>query len=50
MPGFTPISMAPVLIEKTDGTTYPQLIEKLLNLALEDYKLKNSFSSVKCTD
>lgn len=50
MPGFTPISMAPVLIEKTDGTTYPQLVEKLLNLALEKHKLKNSFSSTKCTD
>lgn len=35
LPGFTQISMFPSLWEKTDGTTYPQLIEKLIALAIE---------------
>ncbi|MBU5438785.1 D-alanine--D-alanine ligase [Tissierella sp. MSJ-40] len=42
MPGFTKSSMTPALWEKTDGTTYPQLIEKLIELAFERYEQKKS--------
>lgn len=31
MPGFTSVSMTPVLWGATDGTTYPQLIERLID-------------------
>lgn len=49
LPGFTPISMAPVLWEKTDGTTYPQLVEILIQYGLERYRQKKTLSSVKIT-
>ncbi len=49
LPGFTPISMAPVLWEKTDGTTYPQLVEILINYGLERYAQKKTLSSIKIT-
>ncbi len=39
MPGFTPVSMFPLLWQHT-GVTYPELIEKLVNLALERYEEK----------
>ncbi|MRX72101.1 D-alanine--D-alanine ligase [Bacillus lacus] len=39
MPGFTPYSMFPLLWKHTD-LEYPQLIEKLVDLALERYKAK----------
>lgn len=42
MPGFTPFSMTPVLWEATDGTTYSDLVEILINLALERYEEKKS--------
>lgn len=42
MPGFTKISMFPALWERTDGTTYPQLIERLIGLALERHQHKQS--------
>ncbi|MFD1737663.1 D-alanine--D-alanine ligase [Bacillus salitolerans] len=46
MPGFTPFSMFPLLWEHT-GVTYPQLIEKLVKLALERHeqkqKIKHTF-------
>jgi len=40
MPGFTAVSMTPVLWGATDGTTYEELIEILRQLALERYKQK----------
>lgn len=40
LPGFTPISMFPALWEKTDGTTYAELIDKLIGLALERHEQK----------
>nr|WP_207647904.1 hypothetical protein [Alkaliphilus peptidifermentans] len=40
MPGFTSFSMFPALWEKTDGTTYGQLIEKLIELAFENHQQK----------
>lgn len=43
MPGFTALSMTPVLWEKTNGTTYSQLIEKLIDLALERHEQKENF-------
>ncbi|ABR49830.1 D-alanine--D-alanine ligase [Alkaliphilus metalliredigens QYMF] len=43
MPGFTKLSMTPALWEKTDQTTYPELIEKLINLAFERYNKRKSF-------
>lgn len=39
MPGFTPFSMFPMLWKQT-GLEYPQLIEKLVDLALERYEQK----------
>lgn len=42
MPGFTPVSMTPVLWEATDGTTYSQLVERLISLALERYEQKKA--------
>lgn len=49
MPGFTAVSMTPVLWGATDGTTYPQLIEKLIELAFERYEQKKSILSTRCT-
>lgn len=42
MPGFTALSMTPVLWKATDGTTYPELVEKLIAFAFERYEQKNS--------
>ncbi|NLK44532.1 MAG: D-alanine--D-alanine ligase [Tissierellia bacterium] len=42
MPGFTKLSMTPALWEKTDGTTYDELIEILIQLALERYEEKKA--------
>ncbi|NLV88533.1 MAG: D-alanine--D-alanine ligase [Tissierellia bacterium] len=42
MPGFTKLSMTPALWEKTDGTTYEELIEILIQLALERYEEKKA--------
>ncbi|WP_042357648.1 D-alanine--D-alanine ligase [Bacillus rubiinfantis] len=39
MPGFTPFSMFPLLWKHT-GLDYPQLIERLVNLAIEKYQEK----------
>jgi D-alanine-D-alanine ligase len=39
MPGFTPYSMFPLLWKQT-GIEYPQLIEKLVDLALERFEKK----------
>lgn len=39
MPGFTPVSMFP-LLWKHSGLDYPQLIERLVDLALERYNEK----------
>jgi len=42
MPGFTRQSMTPALWQKTDGTTYKELIEILIQLALERYEQKKA--------
>lgn len=42
MPGFTSLSMSPVLWKKTDGTTYSQLVEKLIDFAIERHQHKKS--------
>jgi D-alanine-D-alanine ligase len=39
MPGFTPYSMFP-LLWKHAGVSYPELIEKLVNLAIERHEEK----------
>ncbi|CAM3217291.1 D-alanine--D-alanine ligase [Filibacter tadaridae] len=39
MPGFTPTSMFPLLWQKT-GVAYPELIEKLIGLAMERHEEK----------
>jgi D-alanine-D-alanine ligase len=39
MPGFTPFSMFPLLWKHT-GLAYPQLIERLVNLAKERHEEK----------
>lgn len=41
MPGFTPVSMFP-LLWKASGIEYPQLIERLVELAKERYAVKQS--------
>ncbi len=41
LPGFTKISMYPKLLELS-GIPYPELIERLVNLALEKHKLKET--------
>ncbi|MHA6259835.1 D-alanine--D-alanine ligase [Sporosarcina sp. CAU 1771] len=41
MPGFTPTSMFPLLWQKT-GVTYPELIESLIDLALERHAEKQN--------
>ena len=47
MPGFTPFSMTPVLWEATDGITYSDLVEKLMELALERYEEKKSIINMR---
>ncbi|MDP3385720.1 MAG: D-alanine--D-alanine ligase family protein [Eubacteriales bacterium] len=42
MPGFTKLSMTPALWTKTDGTTYSQLVDKLIDYAFERYEKKNA--------
>lgn len=41
MPGFTPLSMTPALWKATDGTTYRQLVEILIELGFDRYKEKS---------
>lgn len=50
MPGFTSISMAPMLWKETDNSSFSQLLDKLIDYALERYKEKTSISKVKVTD
>ncbi|MFC5465522.1 D-alanine--D-alanine ligase [Lederbergia graminis] len=45
MPGFTPFSMFPLLWKHT-GVDYPQLIERLVELALERYQEKQSITHI----
>jgi D-alanine-D-alanine ligase len=39
IPGFTPISMYPKLWQAS-GVAYPQLVDKLVNLAIERHSRK----------
>ena len=48
MPGFTNVSMTPVLWGATDGTTYAELIEKLIDLAFKRYDQKKSILNTRC--
>lgn len=50
MPGFTSISMAPILWKETDGSSFKVLVNRLIDYALERYKEKTSISKVKVTD
>ena len=50
MPGFTSISMAPMLWKETDGSSFKLLIDRLIDYALERYEEKMSISKVKVTD
>lgn len=43
MPGFTPISMYPKLWEAS-GVSYPELLDKLINLALEKHSQKSTLN------
>lgn len=47
MPGFTPLSMTPVLWKATDGTTYSELVENLIQLSLERYEEKKSIINMR---
>ena len=42
MPGFTPVSMTPVLWKATDGTSYGELVEILIQFAFERYREKEA--------
>ncbi len=44
MPGFTPISMYPKLWEAS-GLSYPELIDRLIELAIERYEDKQQSES-----
>ena len=44
---MTDLSMTPKLWKVTDGTTYPMLLEKLIDLALENYKMKKGLLKTK---
>ena len=48
MPGFTPVSFTPVLWKATDGTTYTELIEKLIEFGFERYEQKKSLVRTRC--
>ena len=50
MPGFTPVSFTPVLWKATDGTTYAELVEKLIELAFERHKQKKSILKTRCVE
>lgn len=41
MPGFTPLSMTPVLWGATDGTSYSELVEILIQLGFDRYNEKS---------
>ena len=43
MPGFTPVSMYPLLWQHTD-VSYPELIDRLITLAIERYEENNNFT------
>jgi D-alanine-D-alanine ligase len=45
MPGFTPYSMYPKLWEHS-GVSYPELISKLIELALQRYEEKSNLKTV----
>lgn len=47
MPGFTAYSMFPALWEKTEGTTYSELIEILIRLGFSMHKQKNSILNMR---
>lgn len=47
LPGFTAVSMTPVLWGATDGTTYEGLIEILIQLALERYNQKKAIVNTR---
>lgn len=47
MPGFTAVSMTPVLWGATNGTTYEELIEILIQLALERYNQKKAIVNTR---
>ncbi|HAE42154.1 MAG TPA: D-alanine--D-alanine ligase [Clostridiales bacterium] len=42
MPGFTKLSMTPALWKKTDGTTYSELVDKLIDYAFERFENKRT--------
>lgn len=50
MPGFTSISMAPILWKETDGSTFKKLIDRLIDYAFERYEEKSSISKTKVTE
>lgn len=47
MPGFTALSMSPALWKATDGTTYSELIERLIELGFERYRQKKAILTTR---
>lgn len=50
MPGFTSISMAPMLWEATDGSSFKDLVSRLIDYALERFHEKTMISKTKVTE
>ncbi|MGO1468676.1 MAG: D-alanine--D-alanine ligase family protein [Tissierella sp.] len=50
MPGFTSISMAPMLWKETDNSSFKELIDRLIDYAFERYDEKTSISKIKVTN
>lgn len=42
LPGFTTYSMFPVLIEKTEGLSYSELLDRLIKLGFQAYENRNT--------
>ena len=49
MPGFTSISMAPMLWLETDQSTFDRLIERLISYGFERFEEKSSIAKMKVT-
>lgn len=50
MPGFTPLSMTPVLWGATDGTSYSGVVEWLIELAFERFEEESAISCRRLLD
>lgn len=47
MPGFTPVSMTPVLWEATEGTSYRELVETLIQYGIEEFEERQKIANMR---